>query len=775
MNEWGDTRMGIGFPGEVTLVGVQVLGQGTGSGVFAPAIRVHGFRNGELVATTQWFDRIGESPEWFEIDLAGVDRIEIEARAAIKGAGWYGLDDLTFVPAGGEEQVVVDFEALAPREVLTGTDYAGLTWEQGTGQIDGDWDLVPAPQPTPADLLDEELINPNQVQQNEEKDWTGGARMASTPNLIQTFRGPRRGDSSQFSFPPDTHGAIGPNHFVSVVNTIFQVYDRSGNLLSSASLSSFQPGTSGDPRVLYDNHSGRWIVMSTNFGTRVYLAVSQTSNPLGAWFKGNFVAADGADAGCWVDYPTLGYDQNGIYVGAFMVGCGFSLWVIEKAPLIAPSPAFGVITAFRQFEFDTVQPAQSYDAGSNAYTVSVFNSTNVAVRRITGPVTAPALNPRQLVTVPDMGFPPTAPALGASTNLDTVGRRIMNAVFADGRLYAAQTVAQNGRAAVRYLKINPNTFTLDESGTKADPSLHLFFPSVAVNQRGDLVMGFTGSNASQFPACYFTGRSVSDPAGQLSDIVQYRAGVASQNLIDQFGRNRYGDYSMTTVDPVDGLGFWTIQQYNSSQDIWATWVAEVTLDEPDCNGNGIPDSQDISGGTSQDVNMNGIPDECEFAGPFSLLTPLDGATGIDPNAFNSFTWEVSAGAEKYVVTIATTPTFDPGTIVIGPLDRAQPNLTVFSGTFQQATDYYWRVVAETEGNPTPSTPAVATFRTIDPNPGCAGDIDGDGFTDLADFNILAVNFGSGPGATRSMGDLTGDGFVDLADFNVLAVDFGCGN
>jgi hypothetical protein len=32
---------------------------------------------------------------------------------------------------------------------------------------------------------------------------------------------------------------------------------------------------------------------------------------------------------------------------------------------------------------------------------------------------------------------------------------------------------------------------------------------------------------------------------------------------------------------------------------------------PDCNGNGIPDADDISGGGSDDCNGNGVPDECE--------------------------------------------------------------------------------------------------------------------------------------------------------------------
>ncbi len=34
---------------------------------------------------------------------------------------------------------------------------------------------------------------------------------------------------------------------------------------------------------------------------------------------------------------------------------------------------------------------------------------------------------------------------------------------------------------------------------------------------------------------------------------------------------------------------------------------------PDCNGNGIPDADDIANGTSDDCNENGIPDECELA------------------------------------------------------------------------------------------------------------------------------------------------------------------
>jgi hypothetical protein len=61
-----------------------------------------------------------------------------------------------------------------------------------------------------------------------------------------------------------------------------------------------------------------------------------------------------------------------------------------------------------------------------------------------------------------------------------------------------------------------------------------------------------------------------------------------------------------------------------------------------------------------------------------------------------------------------------------------------------------------------------------PAPTCAGDINGDGQTNAADFVILAGAFGSAvpPGTS---GDLNADGIVNAADFVILAGDFGCAN
>ncbi len=49
--------------------------------------------------------------------------------------------------------------------------------------------------------------------------------------------------------------------------------------------------------------------------------------------------------------------------------------------------------------------------------------------------------------------------------------------------------------------------------------------------------------------------------------------------------------------------------------------------EPDCNTNGVPDEEDIAGGTSQDCNDTGVPDECEIQREFYFASNNLGAIG----------------------------------------------------------------------------------------------------------------------------------------------------
>ncbi|MFI4854853.1 MAG: PEP-CTERM sorting domain-containing protein [Phycisphaerales bacterium JB065] len=51
---------------------------------------------------------------------------------------------------------------------------------------------------------------------------------------------------------------------------------------------------------------------------------------------------------------------------------------------------------------------------------------------------------------------------------------------------------------------------------------------------------------------------------------------------------------------------------------------------------------------------------------------------------------------------------------------------------------------------------------------CAGDVNEDGFVDLADLNIVLANFGT----DNIAGDANGDGFTNLADLNIVLAFFG---
>jgi hypothetical protein len=65
----------------------------------------------------------------------------------------------------------------------------------------------------------------------------------------------------------------------------------------------------------------------------------------------------------------------------------------------------------------------------------------------------------------------------------------------------------------------------------------------------------------------------------------------------------------------DNSGLWNDLPASSQ---WTSIMEWETTQALDCNGNGIPDSCDISSGNSRDVNLNGIPDECEAPATLTL-------------------------------------------------------------------------------------------------------------------------------------------------------------
>src|SRR6185369_668079 len=82
------------------------------------------------------------------------------------------------------------------------------------------------------------------------------------PTILAGFGG--TSDIHRF-IPPDTAGAVGPNHVISASNDLFRVTDRSGAQLVQLLLEEFwaplnpDPNSLAYPHVVYDSFNDRFV------------------------------------------------------------------------------------------------------------------------------------------------------------------------------------------------------------------------------------------------------------------------------------------------------------------------------------------------------------------------------------------------------------------------------------------------------------------------------------------------------------------------------------
>ena len=161
--------------------------------------------------------------------------------------------------------------------------------------------------------------------------------------------------------PPDPVGDVGPNNYVEMINLVFAVYDKAGNLLvgpvDTGSLWAGFPiedctDPSGDPVVLYDQTTDHWLL--TQFTTRGLddpslpfyncVAVSQTGDPTGAYYRYAFITqADDVDGGYFFpDYPKYGVWSNSYILTTRDFGLidryGISVYALEKNKMVNGVP-----------------------------------------------------------------------------------------------------------------------------------------------------------------------------------------------------------------------------------------------------------------------------------------------------------------------------------------------------------------------------------------------------------------------------------------------------
>jgi len=396
-------------------------------------------------------------------------------------------------------------------------------------------------------------------------------------------------------FPPDTMGAIGPNHFVETLNGSFRVYNRTGGLLLSKSLDQFWMDATGtslnqfsfDPRILYDASTNRWFTTALDnpgvANNAILVAVSKTADPTSAW-TGFRIGSDSTHSH-WADFDTLGMNGNGIYVAvnAFKTSAasnGITVVAINKANLVGGSLTGTIWENYSPNDLGySVQPVVDTTGGGtpeNLYSAYNAPAGSFKLSTITGANEGNTLNVAGgFISVTPYSNPPLAAQNGGPNTIEAGDTRLgSNLVRVGGNVWGVETVNSGGRSALRWFRIDPNTNTVAEEGIIGDATHDYYEGSIAVNNAGDVVIGYTRSGDTEYASSYASTGHFNGVTTTINAPMLLKAGVASYSVVAN-GRNRWGDYSATMVDPTDPTHFWTIQEWASGNNIWSTQITEL--------------------------------------------------------------------------------------------------------------------------------------------------------------------------------------------------------
>jgi hypothetical protein len=402
--------------------------------------------------------------------------------------------------------------------------------------------------------------------------------------------------------PPDCTMAVGPAHVMLSVNSSVAIHNKVGGapVLQRTLTQWFANVVTGqtvfDPKLLYDQHAARWVLLAvafkTNPNTSVFLlSVSATSNPLGVWRNYSLDASkDGVTpTGNWADFPALGVDASALYLTAnmFAFGGGFQYAKIRVVPKAGP---YGGGPA-KYFDFVkmknpdntmafTIQPCHTFGAPQVEYLVnSRFPSgTALTLWRITNPVAAPMLT-RAAVPTSAYALPPNADQSGGGPPLNTGDVRVLEATFRGDSVWCALTTSRNwglgNRASVHWFQIRAAANALVQEGVYGTRAAHYFYPAGCPDANGNFVLVFSRSGTGEFGSIGYTGRRATDPLGSLQASTLLKAGVAHYQALDSSGRNRWGDYNGVAADPSAPRLVWFYSEFCSAVNTWGTWVGSA--------------------------------------------------------------------------------------------------------------------------------------------------------------------------------------------------------
>jgi hypothetical protein len=418
--------------------------------------------------------------------------------------------------------------------------------------------------------------------------------------------------------PPDTNGEVGATQYVQIVNEGYQVFNKTtgASVLGPVGISTIWTGFTGpcetagdgDPVLLYDQLANRWLVSQfagAGVPTDECIAVSTTSDATGSYNRYAFHLGSN-----FFDYPKLAVWPDGYYMAmnvfnssgtAFL---GPQPYAFDRAKMLAGLPATFITTGITGgASEETYLPADLDGSmlppvGAPASFVEFPAGGTFRVFHFHVDFVTPLNSTFTLFGSPaSAGFTLRTggiPQLGTTALLDNLADRLMfrlaTRFFSDGHEATVGnfTVQSGSTAAPRWFELRNVTagpVTVAQQGTYQPDTTHRWMGAAAMDQQGNIALGYSASSSAINPQIRYAGRLAGDPVNTLPQAeVTLFAGTGSQT-----GTNgRWGDYSDMTIDPVDDCTFWYTQEYYATTTSFAWRTRIGSFKYPGCGGAPTP-------------------------------------------------------------------------------------------------------------------------------------------------------------------------------------------
>jgi hypothetical protein len=360
----------------------------------------------------------------------------------------------------------------------------------------------------------------------------------------------------------DPQIAVGGGYVLHGTNSGIVIYDKKGIYLRGVPQSEFNNGI--DPKMFFDMHNrvfgfDLWNPWDDEKKKPVNVSISESDNPLKAWNTYPVPAPNGVDGG------GIGFSRK--WIGYSFPGGDERTFVMKASEAKAGRPA----TVYH-FSGTLGHPVFTQDKSDDLYFVTLTERDIILTNVGTGPGDKPVVKSvtRREHKLRYFGWPPQSPMKGVTQRTASGDRNPKNLVIQGNHLWFSHTVNVDGRAGVQW-----NQFKLDGTLVQSGLIAHLINSyietTLAVNNRGDVLIGFQETGPEMFISARAALHKGSDPAGTTSKFFRLREGLAATE------GGAWGDYSGSVIDGDNLRDLWTIQSFANLKGRGGTVIARFSL------------------------------------------------------------------------------------------------------------------------------------------------------------------------------------------------------